>query len=114
MTTAPQVVTKMYDVLVYLIPQVAKFPRSERYLVGDRLEISCFDVLELLLEAGYTRDKTVLLQRANIKLEQTRYYIRLCKDLTLINLHRYEVISKMLNDVGLQLGGWIKQQRERV
>lgn len=111
MQNSPQIIAKFYDLLIYIIPQVAKFPRSERYLIGERLESAGFDVLELLLEACYTREKLVLLQKANVKLEQSRYYVRLCKDLKLISLNRYEVISKMLNDIGIQLGGWIKQQK---
>ena len=109
----PQVIAKFYDFLLYLIPQVAKFPRSERYLLGERLEKAGFDILELLLEACYTREKVALLQRANVRLEQARFYVRMCKDLKLINLHRYEVISKTMNEIGAQLGGWIKQQRVR-
>jgi hypothetical protein len=46
-----------------------------------------------------------------MKLEKIRYYFRLCKDLKLVTLQRYEVVSKMINDIGMQLGGWIKQQR---
>jgi len=111
MQNSPQIIAKAYDYLIYLIPQVAKFPRSERYLLGERIEETGFDILELLLEACYAREKLVLLQKANIKLEQSRFYIRLSKDLKLINLHRYEVISKMVNEIGVQLGGWIRQQR---
>lgn len=96
----------MYDFLLYLLPSVAKFPRSERYLLGERLESAAFDVLEILLEACYSREKMDLLNRANVKLEQTRYYVRLCKDLKLISLHGYEVISKKVNEIGVQLGGW--------
>lgn len=103
----------MYDFLLYLIPQISKFPRSERYLLGERLEQAAFDVFESLLSACYSRDKIATLQNANIKLEQARYYARLCKDLRFISLHRYEVISKMMNEIGLQVGGWIKQQRGR-
>ncbi len=101
----------MYDFLLYLIPQISKFPRSERYLIGERLEKTAFDVFELLLSACYSREKITPLQHANIKLEQARYYVRLCKDLRLVSLHRYEVVSKMMNGIGVQLGGWIKQQR---
>jgi hypothetical protein len=108
---APQIITKMYDFLLYLIPQISRFPRSQRYLLGDRLEITGLDTLELLLEAVYSREKMPLLRRANVKLEKTRYYARLCKDLKLMDLHRYEVISKKINEVGIQLGGWIKQQK---
>lgn len=112
--SAPQIITLMYDFLLYLIPQVAKFPKGQRYLLGDRLESVALDTLELFLEAVYSREKTPLLQKANVKLEKTRYYVRLCKDLKLINLDRYEIISKKINDIGIQLGGWIKQQRAKV
>ncbi len=108
-----QIITKTYDFLLYLIPQVAKFPRAERYLVGERLENTCLDFFELLLTACYSKDKVALLQRANVKLEQARYYVRLCKDLKFTNLHHYEVISKKMNEIGVQLGGWIKQQKVR-
>lgn len=83
-------------------------------MLGDRLELVALDTLELFLEAVYSREKTPLLQKANVKLEKTRYYVRLCKDLKLISLDRYEVISKKINDIGIQLGGWIKQQRAKV
>lgn len=109
----PQIITKAYDFLIYLLPQVSKFPRSERFLLGERLENVSFDILELLLEAVYSADKLSLLQKANVKLEQGRYYVRLCKDLKLITLHHYEVLFKKVNEVGLQLGGWIKQQRQK-
>lgn len=36
---APQVVTKVYDFLLYLIPQLGKFPKNQRYLLGDRLDL---------------------------------------------------------------------------
>lgn len=113
MQNTPQIITKVYDFLIYLIPQISKFPRSERYLLGERLETTAFDVLEILLEACYAQNKLALLQQANIKLEKIRYFNRLCKDLKLTNLHRHEVISKKVNDIGVQLGGWIKQQSRK-
>lgn len=73
MSSAPQVVTKMYDFLLYLVPQISKFPRSQRYSLGERLELLSFDVLELLLEASYSRNKSPLLYQANISLEKARY-----------------------------------------
>ena len=108
---APQIVTKVYDLILHLVSQISKFPKSQRYLLGDRLEMATLDVLESFIEAMYRRDKTALLQRANVKLEMVRYHIRLCKDLRLIDFHRYEVLSRMVNEIGVQLGGWIKQQK---
>lgn len=111
MTSTPQIITKVYDLLLYVVPQISKIPRSQKYVLGDRLETIVLGVLELLLETTYSRDKMLLLSKTNIELEKARYYVRLCKDLKFIDLHRYETISKMVNDVGVQLGGWIKQQR---
>lgn len=110
-SSSPQIIIKVYDFLLYLIPQVSKFPRSQRYLVGERLESTTLDIFEILLEAVYSREKLSLLQKANIKLEKVRYHARLCKDLKLMSLHTYEVSSKKINEIGIQLGGWIKQQK---
>ena len=112
MTPSPQIISKFYDFLLYLIPQVSKFPRTDRYLVGERLENLCFDIMELLLEAVYSREKTACLQKVNLRLEQARYYVRLCKDLKLMDLQGNQDLSKMINEVGKQLGGWIKQQQK--
>ena len=43
--SSPQIITKVYDLLLYVIPQIAKFPRLQRYLLGDRLELLFFDIL---------------------------------------------------------------------
>ncbi|HCU23721.1 MAG TPA: hypothetical protein DF383_01790, partial [Deltaproteobacteria bacterium] len=83
MQDTPQIITKVYDLLLYLIPKISKFPRSQRYLLGERLELCGFEVLELLIEACYSRDKISLLKSANVKLEKARYYVRLCQDLKL-------------------------------
>lgn len=107
----PLIITKAYDLILYLVPQVAKFPRQQRYTLGERLESTMLDFLSLLIEARYTRDKASLLRQANRTLEKTRYGIRLCKDLKVMSLHTYEVLSKRIHEIGLQLGGWLKQSQ---
>lgn len=109
----PQIIAKTYDFLMYLIPVVSGFSRPNRYLLGERLERTGLEVLELLLEAVFTSDKSLILKKANLKIEQARFYVRLCKDLRLMGLKQYEVVSGKLNEMGIQLGGWIKQQKKR-
>jgi len=41
--------------LTWLIPTLEKFPRAQRFLLGDRIESTALDVLERLIEATYTR-----------------------------------------------------------
>jgi len=93
-----------------VIPHLAKFPRNQRYTLGERVENKLFCLLELLIEAQYSKDKVNLLKQANLGIEQLRYLFRLCHDLRLVNNKTYELISRYLLDIGAQIGGWIKQQ----
>lgn len=108
----PALVTQAYDLLLWLIQHVGKFPRSHRFVLGERIETSMLTVLMLLVEAAYTGEKLPLLQRANLELEKLRMLIRLGKDLGLTSLKQYEYASKALLRLGQQVGGWIRQQRK--
>ena len=63
--------------LLWLIPTVEKFPRAQRFLVGDRIASAALDVLERLIEATYTRERRSLLQQANLGLTKLRRLLRL-------------------------------------
>lgn len=94
----------------WLMPVVSKFPKYKRYTLGQRIEDDLLNILELLLEANYSKEKLGILKHANIKLEIFRHLIRLSFDLRLINIRRYELISEETNEIGRLIGGWIKQQ----
>ena len=106
----PKVITLAYDFVKLAIPHIGKFPRNQRYTLGERVENKLCILLELLIEAQYSKDKAGVLKRANLEIEQMRYLFRLCHDLRLINLKTYELSSRYLLDIGVQVGGWIKQQ----
>ncbi len=109
----PKVITSAYDFIKWAIPHIAKFPRNQRYTLGERIENILFGLLELLIEAQYSKDKVAVLKKANFEIEKMRYLFRLCHDLRLINLKTYELSSRSLMDIGAQIGGWIKQQAGR-
>ncbi len=67
--------------LLWLIPTLDKFPRAQRFLLGDRIEGAALDVLERLIEATYTRDRKGLLRQANLGLEKLRHLMRLSHEL---------------------------------
>lgn len=106
-------VTQTYDLALWLLPHVSKFPRSHRFTLGDRLETGVLDLLEILVTASYTRDKRELLRRANLRLERLRYLMRLSKDLNLFTVRQYEFASKAILTIGSEIGGWEKQQAKR-
>lgn len=69
--------------------------------------------LEGLIKARYARHKLPQLELLNSQLHILRYQTRLLLDFELISVKRYEYIIKLIDSIGIELGGWIKQQRER-
>jgi hypothetical protein len=51
----------MYRFMLSLIPRVERFPRSQMFLLADRIQSTALDVLERLIEAPYTRARQVAL-----------------------------------------------------
>jgi hypothetical protein len=98
----------MYRVLLWLIPTIDKFPRKQKFVLGDRIESTALDVLESLIGATYTKAREKLLADANLGLERLRFFMRLSFDLRLIDSRRYEHAARGLDDVGRLVGGWIK------
>ena len=111
--TTPQAVQACHDILLWLVPQLDKFPRSRRFTLGERLETGLLEVLELLVEAAYTRVKTEPLARANRRLEVTRHLWRLAQELRVVSGRRYEHGARLMDDLGRQIGGWLRSTRAR-
>ena len=92
----------------WLIPTIEKFPRSQKFLLGDRLQTTALDVLENLIEATYVRDRREALKAANLGLEKLRHLIRLAFDLRYLDPRRYEFSAREIDGVGRLVGGWMK------
>lgn len=105
--TAP-VLEKTYQFMLWLIPTVDKFPRAQKFLLGDRIQNSALDVLEGLIEAAYTKARVPILVRVNLALEKLRFLFRLAKDLRYLDMHRYEFAARALEEIGRMVGGWYK------
>ena len=106
------VITKTYDLVRELTQRVGKFPRDHKFLLGDRVLNNAYDVLDLLIEAKYSRNKVPLLDRVNVRLEQMRFQVRLAHDEKLISTHQYEVASRLVNEVGRLVGGWRRSRSD--
>ena len=94
--------------LLWLVPAVEKFPRSQKFMLGDRIQATALDVLEALIEATYTRDRRAPLVRANLGLEKLRVFFRLAAELKHLDLRRYEHAARTIDEIGRLVGGWAK------
>lgn len=107
-TTGPAL-EACYQLLLWLVPTLEKFPRSQKFLLGDRLQTQALAVLDHLIAATYLpRERARHLQAANLALEQMRFGLRLAKDLKHLDFARYEHAARCLDEVGRLVGGWLK------
>ncbi len=107
----PPAVQLCHELLAWLIPLLDQFPRSRRFTLGERLESGLLFVLENLVDAAYARDKREALARANRRLAVTRHLWRLCLELQVIGIKRYEHGAKLMLALGAQIGGWLKSHQ---
>ena len=103
-------VEKYYQFLLWLVPTVDKFPKAQKFVLGERIEATAIDVLERLIEATYTRERTALLGQANLGIEKLRFLFRLAFDLKFIDIRRYEFACRSLEEAGRLVGGWRKAE----
>jgi len=103
---------KAYRFVLWVVPTVEKFPRSQRFLLGDRIQTAAVDVLDGLVEATYTRNRTPILRRVNLLIERLRLLIRLAMDLRHLDRRRYEFAARSLDEIGRLVGGWLRRARQ--
>ena len=96
-----------------MIKHTEKFPRHHRYSLGIAIENRLQKLLGLLLKAKYSRDKTAVLNEANIELEILRFQMRLAKDLKVLPVKSHGYATKLTQSIGSPIGGWLKNEGKR-
>jgi len=103
-----KVIADFYDFMLWLIRHTEKFPRHHRYSLGIAIENRLQTILKLLLQAKFRRDKSSILDDANIELEILRFQIRLAKDLKVLPVKSHGYAANSMQSIGSQIGGWLK------
>ena len=81
-----------------------------RFTFANRIDTLALDVVEDLVEARYSRNKTEILKRANLRLEKIRVLLRLCHEEQFLSHDAFEFAIRGVDETGRMLGGWVKQQ----
>lgn len=103
----------MHVFLRWAIPAIGKFPRDQKFLLGDRIQAIGLDALERLIAATYTRDRRALLDAANLDIEKLRHLFRIAFDLRVMDARRHEHAQRQLQEIGRMVGGWRRQALQR-
>jgi|SRR6056297_2009115 len=101
-----------YNTLNWILDKVEKMPKSTRYSINNRIANLAVDIIEMITEAIYTKQKKHILHNINLHLEKLRIFFRLCKDRRYISVKQYLYISTQLQEAGKMTGGWLKQCKE--
>ena len=104
---------KTYDFLLWLIPLALKFPKSQRFLLAERLSKMALDFYDLILDAVMEPERQgERLDQADKLLTKIRLYVRLSYDLKCISLGQLEHAARLMDEIGRLVGGW-KRKRDR-
>jgi hypothetical protein len=109
------ILKKAYDLYRVFHEYRRVVPKAERFTIYERSENAILDVIECILEAGYVRsgDKITLLERASLKLNILRFFIRLLKETHSLDVKKYTTLQEMIDEIGRMLGGWIRSTGSR-
>jgi hypothetical protein len=107
------VIQKTYDCIKWYVPIIERLPKIHRFTLGDRIINQLYDLLEGLIQAKYAKNKLPQLESLNTKLDILRYQTRMLLDFNKMSVEPYEYAIKLIDEIGTELGGWIKKQRNR-
>ncbi len=98
---------KTYDFILWLHPVVNKFPKSQRFILGQHIENATIDLIRSFIIANAEREKHAVLRRASAELDELRMFIRLAKDLGFMSVRQYGIAAERMNEIGRMLSGWM-------
>jgi len=110
MTDEMVIFTRAYDFVTWLMPVTEGFPRSQRFVITQRLQNAALNFQERITEANFMRgsQRAEKLRAADAELFKTRLYLRLCERWQWLSKGQYRHASSMVAELGKLLGGWIK------
>jgi len=105
-----------YDLITWLLPHCERFPKSQRFVVTQRLQSALLDFQEVIFEANARSGSQRLqhLQAADAHLNKLRLYLRLSHQWDWLSAGQYQHASRMVTQIGKLLGGWLKQTRNTI
>ncbi len=107
---------KQKEIYKYWITLHRDFPKVERFGIGQKIEQSFLDMLELTFTSVYLaqEQKIISLSKTIAKMDNLKFFIQLAWESKLIPTEKYSKISGELEEVGRMLGGWKKGLIEKL
>ena len=99
---------KYYDLMLYSLPIIGRFPKDQRFTLGQQIENAMLEIGKMIVHANKLKQKKGKLYEIDIELEKLRFLIRVSKDLKIMTVSKYGHHCERLDAFGRLLGGWLK------
>lgn len=96
-----------------ILSRTEKFPKRVRFTFSSRIDNLALDVLEKIIEARYSKDKSSVLIHANLDLEKLRVLLRISRDERHLDNRGFEHVVRNIDEAGRMIGGWIRSRKEQ-
>ena len=92
---------------------IFKFPKHERYTLGEKIENSILEAIEFFILANQASkyEKEKILLKANSKVELLKILFRISLNCKIIESREYLEMENKLQETGRMTQGWIKYSR---
>ena len=98
-----------YDLLIDVFKLVKNFSKEYKYTIWDKIKNEIVNLITSIYRANSNFSKRLTnLQKAREHVEVLKLYIRLSKDLHIINIENYANISLKIETLSKQLFAWEK------
>ena len=97
-----------YDLLILMFLAVKDFNREYKYTLGENIKREAIEMITDIYRANSSFSKKPYIQKAREKIETTRMFFRLTKDLGQVSLKRFVDINEKVESVSKQLTAWEK------
>lgn len=100
---------KVYELYKLFYQYSKSFPKKDRYSLGLKSSNLILEILELIISAIENKEKKILLlKETSVKLNILRIFIRLEKEINILEFKKYLALQKEIDEIGKMLGNWIK------
>jgi hypothetical protein len=95
-----------YDLNLYFFKLSRGFSKDFKYGLAGEVKSLLSELLDQIVIANNSQDKTVVLQKASLTVERIKIKSRMLHDLKVMNLKSYEYFSRQLIEISKQLEKW--------
>jgi len=96
-----------YNLLLTVFEIIKKFDKQYKYTLWDKIKNEVIDLITSIYRANSSfENRYINIKQAREQIEVLRLYIRLSKDLKIINIKKYADISLNIESLSKQLFAW--------